>query len=169
MAEPGMLTWGLNTGVLAFFAAMHACTEVPVTSGWLGWVVYNLLAVAPLLLLALICTDLPSAAGLPLLFASAGVLMDTWKLADELTKLVADASLRMFIRFLILGTIGVGVVGAGIVYNRHKAQVASRVDELATRLACAPCRRNSRPGGDEAAQQVKPAKAMTGEAVSSVL
>ena len=163
VAQPGVLTWGLNTGVLAFFAAMHACTEVPITSSVLGWLLYNLLVVIPLLLLAVICTDLPSAAGLPLLFASAGVLMDTWKVADELTKLVTDASLRMFIRFLTLGTIGVGVVGAGVVYNRHKAQVASRVDELA-RLACAPCRRNNPGGGDVAEQQqAQEVKAVTGD------
>ena len=137
------LIWALNTGCLAFFSAMHAVTQVPVTSDALSWLAYNALCVVPLMLLALIATSSSSSAsGLPLLFASAGLLMDTWKIADELTALVSDGTLQMFIRFLTLGAVGFGVVFAGWAYNKHKALLAEKVEEYAAR-ACGPCRKTS--------------------------
>lgn len=132
------IAWAVNAGCIAYFAAVHALTEVPVTSSALSWVLYNLLVTIPLLVLSVLVAGV--AAAVPLLLSSAALLMDTWKATFELTNLVGDATLQTFLRFVILGVVGVAIAAAGIVYARVQAQVAEQVESLATRL-CAPCRR----------------------------
>jgi hypothetical protein len=137
----GLYVWAVNTGVLSYFAAIHAVTEVPISSSALAWVLYNLFGVVPLILVAL--TSSSSAAGLPLLFACAGLFIDTYKITDELANLVSDPTLQLFIRFLTLGVVGIGIVVLGFVYNKNKVLVAERVDAFAIR-ACGPCRKKSK-------------------------
>ena len=76
----------------------------------------------------------------------------------------------MFIRFLTLGAVGFGVVFAGWAYNKHKAQVADKVEEYAAK-ACGPCRKSrvgaaggSQGGGKPAASFEK----TSGEVTSTV-
>lgn len=137
-ASPSTIAWAVNVGCLAYFAAAHALTEVPITDVAWRWVVYQFASVLPMLLLAVIFSG--ASAGLPLVLASAGIFIDAYKITTELTNLVDDGTLQIFIRFLTLGVVGVGVVLAGIGYNRYQKSISGAVDFVATR-ACGPCRR----------------------------
>ena len=134
-------TYAISIGSLALFAAMHAVTEVPFTTDALSWIAYNVLCTLPLLLLTAIAAG-TSAAGLPMLFACSGLLMDAWKVTDELTKLVQDGTLQVFIRFLTLGAVGAGVVVAGLQYQQRRKAIEDAVETLAASV-CGPCRPRS--------------------------
>ena len=83
--------------------------------------------------------------GRPLLFASAAIFMDTYKATEELARLVADTTTQFLIRFVVLGLVGVGVVAAGVAYNKYKVEIASRVETLKARV-CTPCRQRADAG-----------------------
>lgn len=132
------VAWAVNIGCLVYFAAVHALTEVPITDVAWRWVVYQFASVIPMLLLAVVVSS--TAAALPLVLASAGIFIDAYKLMTEITDLVEDETLKIFIRFLTLGAVGVGVVFAGIAYNRYQQSITDAVEFVATR-ACGPCRK----------------------------
>ena len=102
-----VLAWAVNVGCLAYFAAVHSLTGVPFESSSLRWVVYNLTLVAPMLLLALIVSpDTSAPTYLPLILASAGIFLTTWRVTSELTSLVANPTAQTLIRFAVLGLAG---------------------------------------------------------------
>jgi len=132
------IAWAVNVGCLAYFAAAHALTEVPITDVPWRWVVYQFISIIPMLVLAIVVSS--TAAALPLVLASAGIFIDAYKIMTEITELVEDETAKIFIRFLTLGAVGVGVVFAGIAYNRYQQSISDAVEFVATR-ACGPCRK----------------------------
>ena len=87
----------------------------------------------------------------PLLFVSAALIIDTYKITDELTKLVDDSTAQIFIRFVVLGAVGVGVIAAGIAYNRVSKDIAAAVERVTARL-CRPCRRPTAKPADDSSE-----------------
>lgn len=116
------------------------------------WILYN--AVCPLYLLGLAVVVSGVAAGLPLLLASAGLVMDTWKATDEIVSLVSDPTLQLFVRFIVLAAVGVGIVALGILYSRYQKPIADWVDAQAARL-CVTCR--PKTADSDALNSAKPA------------
>jgi len=134
------IAWAVNAGSIAYFAAVHAITQVPFSATPFGWVVYNLTLTLPMLALAVVVAGV--AAGLPLLLASAGILIDAYKATNEIVALLSDPVIALFVRFLVLATVGVGIVGVGVLYPRYATPLAQWVDEMAA-LLCFRCRRRS--------------------------
>ena len=52
---------------------------------------------------------------------------------------------QMFIRFVVFGLVGIGLVFAGLSYSEHQEEIAAAVDDLAARTCC------RRPAVDPAA------------------
>lgn len=150
--------WAIDVGCIAYVAAMHAIVEVPFSSDAWRWVVYQFTFLLPMLLIALVSAS--TTTGLPLVLASAAIFIDAYKLAYELTQLVADPGLKTFLMFAILGIVGLGVVGAGLAYNWNQQAIVEAVDSFAER-ACGPCRLRKQVAPE------KPDTALTAEGVSS--
>jgi len=153
-ANEATVSWGVNAACIAYFAAVHSLTEVPFTGFALNWVLYNL--TCPLLLLVLAIVVSGVAAGLPLVLASAGLVMDTWKVADQIVSLISDATLQLFVRFVVLAVVGVGIVALGILYSRFQEPISEWVDTFAAR-ACVTCRPRRAATTDEQPADSKPA------------
>jgi hypothetical protein len=139
-ADDETIAWAINAGCIAYFAAVHAITQVPFSATAFGWVVYNVVLTLPMLALAVVVAGV--SAGLPLLLASAGILIDTYKVTNEIVALLGDPTIQLFVRFLVLATVGVGIVALGVLYPRYQAPLAEWVDAMAS-LVCVRCRRRS--------------------------
>lgn len=139
-ADDETIAWAINAGSIAYFAAVHAITQVPFSATAFGWVVYNVVLTLPMLALAVVVAGV--SAGLPLLLASAGILIDTYKVTNEIVALLGDPTIQLFVRFLVLATVGVGIVALGVLYPRYQAPLAEWVDAMAS-LVCVRCRRRS--------------------------
>ena len=131
------IAWAVNAGCIAYIAAIHSLTEVPITDQPLPWIAYNLLGTFPMIAYALLVSGV--AAGLPVIIASTGLMLDAWRITFAVTDLVGDETLKLFLRFLVLGVVGAMIVGAGVVYARYRKALTDWVDEMAAKL-CGPCR-----------------------------
>ena len=137
----GTFRWAVDVGCIAYVASMHAIVQVPFTADAWRWVLYQATMLVPMLLLALICAK--TTAGLPIVLSSVALFIDAYKITIEVTNLLSDTTLSTFVTFAILGLVGMGVVAAGLSYNRYQDAIVDFVEGFAAR-ACGPCRKPAR-------------------------